>query len=1204
MITHNHVNVQLTFGHLADAPLSISVFLGQNFQIKYANRKALTSWGKEWQEVEGKTLTEIFPASFPSDLVDKMQSHAFALEKSFSASSVETTFFRNGKLQMGWYDITNQPLRDHDGVVIGILCFMTDVTESVLVSRQTKEREKYLTNFFKRAPVAIVSYRGPQFIVELANDKALGMWGKSIEEVKDRSLTEIFPQLDAEQRIRAVFDTSVEKFKKGEVHIVEEVELPFERNGKLESGWYTYIHEPYTDPDGNIIGVTAIAIDVTEQVMARRKTAASSYKLQVITDSLPSLISYVNKNEEYEFVNKAYEHWFGHSLNDLRGKKIAHLVGEQAYQKISEHIKRALSGEKETYEAWIPYKDGPNRYISATLIPHITETGVNGFFSLVNDLTERKLQEDSHRQNEQALRLIMEGVNAGTFEFDLNSRTIHASNELKSLLGLPKDQSISMELVGSVIHPEDLQFVLSNSTALLHTTNQFIAIDYRIIRQDNKAIRWMHSRSKLVFSDVDGKIIPERIIGFLLDITERKLIEEQLKEFNASLDQQVRSRTTELENINTILEKKNTELINSQSFLKQLIDSSVEVIAVVDKNLKYITVNSAFEKTTKLKANDVIGKSVTDVFESAGNSSQVEALKSALKGHSVNLNRYQAVTVPDMYVDTHFVPLVIKDQVEGVIIMVRDISKIVKTENELQSVIRQLQDAQQLTKLGSWEWNLKTGLVDWSDEMYRIYGYSEKFQVNFEKATERMLPEDAEKSKQRSKTQIAEAIKAFKTTGKRFFDISPTEFSLFLPNGTQKQVRSSGKIEMTEEGDVYRIFGAIQDVTELRITENELALTNSQLHEKNALLDSILTNSSNGISVSQLLFNEHGDVVDAKTILANDAAVRFSGLPKELYLTKPATFFDPNIIASPYGQACINTLKSGEPFITQYFLAYSSRWLELTVSRMDASHLIHIFTDVTAVKEAQLKLETSLEDLKRSNTNLEDFAYAASHDLNEPIRKFKIFIEQLKQDLKIDLNEKQINLIDRLENTANRMHSLVNSLLEYSYATKGIAEFVDVDLNITLQHVIEDLELVVQKKQAKIILQPLPCIKGNSRQLEQVFQNLISNALKYCKQEVIPEIRITTKTVVGQEVLSGKPSEILTQQFHLIEVLDNGIGFSPEYADSIFKMFTRLHTSTEYRGSGIGLAIVRKVIESHKGFIWADGEPGKGSAFRILLPVS
>ena len=414
-------------------------------------------------------------------------------------------------------------------------------------------------------------------------------------------------------------------------------------------------------------------------------------------------------------------------------------------------------------------------------------------------------------------------------------------------------------------------------------------------------------------------------------------------------------------------------------------------------------------------------------------------------------------------------------------------------------------------------------------------------------------------------------------------------------------------IPVFENDKVVNWYGTSTDISSQKIVEGELQTLvkgrTRQVEEKDTLLNSILENSSNGISVSRLMFDPHGNVVDAHTILANDAAVKYIGIPREDYLSKPATYFDPNIISSPYGQACINTLKTGEPFIMRYLVDFSSRWLELTVSRMDSTHLIHHFTDVTTIREAEMKLEKTLEDLRYSNANLEEFAYAASHDLKEPIRKTQYFASRLKSELKDSLNVEQLSMFERLEKSQDRMKKLIDDLLEYSQAAKGKADQEYIDLNNAIAVVLEDLELEIQRKSANIEIVDLPTILGNRRQIHQLFQNLIGNAIKYSRQNVPPEIRVTGKTVKGADVNRALPSDAHQETFHLISIADNGIGFDQMYADNIFKVFTRLHNNDEYKGSGIGLSIVKKVVESHNGFVWAESELEKGAVFFVLFPA-
>lgn len=445
---------------------------------------------------------------------------------------------------------------------------------------------------------------------------------------------------------------------------------------------------------------------------------------------------------------------------------------------------------------------------------------------------------------------------------------------------------------------------------------------------------------------------------------------------------------------------------------------------------------------------------------------------------------------------------------------------------------------------------------------------------------------------------------------------SADERPLVLPrNETVETVFVNFVYEPFREGDgtISGIIVVAIDVTQqvlarkkIEESEQELQLRvqerTEELVKQNRLVDNILRNSSNGISVSEMIRDETGMVIDARTILANEAAVKNIGLTKELYLSKTAKELDPGILHSPYGQSCIKTLETGEPFVTQYYLDITARWLELTVSKMDKDHLIHIFTDVTPIKEAQLQLERTIEELKRSNANLEHFAYAASHDLKEPVRKINIFSNRLKTELDESLTEDQRRIFGRMNNATHRMGVLIDDLLDYSHASKGVINVETIDLNKKVQLVLEDLDLQIQEKKAQITVDPLPVIEGSRRQIQQLFQNLIGNALKYSKAGEIPVIHITSKTLKGRDAVAKLTGEEGSQLYYLIEIKDNGIGFEQKYAEDIFNIFTRLHGAAEYSGSGIGLSIAKKVIENHKGYIWAESEPGEGTTFSFIIP--
>lgn len=399
------------------------------------------------------------------------------------------------------------------------------------------------------------------------------------------------------------------------------------------------------------------------------------------------------------------------------------------------------------------------------------------------------------------------------------------------------------------------------------------------------------------------------------------------------------------------------------------------------------------------------------------------------------------------------------------------------------------------------------------------------------------------------------------------------------------------------------VLTVVQDRTEEnRIIEQLKTQTEQLLTQKN-LLDNLLRHSPAGISITQVMRDEEGNVVDGRTVLANDSAIEYVGLPKEVYLNKTVREADPAIFESPLFQMALSTLVTGKPFYTQYFLEPTGRWLELSVAKMDNDNLINVFMDVTATKEAQLRQQKLLDELQRSNANLEEFAYAASHDLKEPIRKVLFFSDRLKKRLDGRLDDEDLRMFSRLEAANKRMGALVDDLLTYSAVSQRLQALHDVDLDQLLQVILDDLELEIEERGAKVFMSNLATIKGHQRQLQQLFQNLVGNALKYSKPGVAPEIIIRCQTRLGQETGLLLSPEELNRTFYTIEVSDNGIGFEQKDADRIFNVFQRLHGNSEYRGTGVGLAIARRVAQNHGGYINAESTPGEGATFRVYLPM-
>ena len=253
------------------------------------------------------------------------------------------------------------------------------------------------------------------------------------------------------------------------------------------------------------------------------------------------------------------------------------------------------------------------------------------------------------------------------------------------------------------------------------------------------------------------------------------------------------------------------------------------------------------------------------------------------------------------------------------------------------------------------------------------------------------------------------------------------------------------------------------------------------------------------------------------------------------------------------------------------------------------------------IKQLNLQLMDNNAELKAINEELDRFAYVASHDLQEPLRKIMLFSDKLSNKLK-DKNDPELkNSLDRIVRSSERMQSLINDLLKLSRHTHSADDFKSTDLNKILQGVLSDLEAELTRRNAQITVDQLPIIWAIPSQIQQLFQNLISNSLKFCKDACIPQVSISAEVLKGFQI-PGSNADQYDNTFYRIYVKDNGIGFDPKYAEDIFVVFKRLHSYHEFEGTGIGLSICKKIVEKHKGSITAESQPDQGSTFVITLP--
>lgn len=252
------------------------------------------------------------------------------------------------------------------------------------------------------------------------------------------------------------------------------------------------------------------------------------------------------------------------------------------------------------------------------------------------------------------------------------------------------------------------------------------------------------------------------------------------------------------------------------------------------------------------------------------------------------------------------------------------------------------------------------------------------------------------------------------------------------------------------------------------------------------------------------------------------------------------------------------------------------------------------------VKHLNRQLLENIASLEQANKDLDRFAFMASHDLQEPLRKIRMFSDRLALRYSNVMDDDGRTNIQRIHKAAERMQNLITDILTFSKISVDTPSFVDADMNVLISEVLVELDEEIKTRNAKVIVENLPTLSVNPSLIKPLFHNLIGNALKYSKKDTTPVVKISSE-VSAQ--LNGKATPAVSAKYCRIFIQDNGIGFDQKYAEEIFGMFKRLHHNSEFQGTGIGLALCKKIVEQHKGYISARSKVNEGSTFIVSLPV-
>ena len=508
-----------------------------------------------------------------------------------------------------------------------------------------------------------------------------------------------------------------------------------------------------------------------------------------------------------------------------------------------------------------------------------------------------------------------------------------------------------------------------------------------------------------------------------------------------------------------------------------------------------------------------------------------------------------------------------------------DITNLHEASQKLTQSEALLREAEAISHNGSWEWFIDENSFFWSDELFRIHGLlpsQNKIDLGYYATI--LHPEDS--------STFFDTLEKSKITRYPF----SLEYRIVKPNGDVRHLLLNGKYKVDYLENEYQVVGNTQDITELKNTT-------LQLDKSESIYRTIAKNVPDS---AVFLFDRKREL-----LLSEGPAI--SKIDPSGNLSQGIT------IEAMFGEDCERALSFYEAALegneNRYDQIINGKTFKITYNPVYSSTSSEIFGvmivmhDITDIKKAQQSLESKVSELNRSNSELEQFAYVASHDLQEPLRKIRAFGDRLQSKYGNQLPSDGIDYINRMQNASERMQTLIDDLLTFSRISRPNEDFKKVDLLEIMKGVMVDLEFTIDKKNARIEVLGNQTLKVIPSQMRQLFQNLISNSLKFTKEDVNPEIKIQIENINGIDFATEVLPLNQDIRYCKIELKDNGIGFNNDYAEKIFTLFQRLHTRNEYEGTGIGLAVCKKIVENHSGYIEAKGSEGSGALFNIYIPL-
>lgn len=967
----------------------------------------------------------------------------------------------------------------------------------------------------------------------------------------------------------------------GEPVYFENQPVPFYRNGKTEEVYWTFSYNPVYDENGKINGVFVTCVEITDKINYINQLETSKEELEFAIEATELGVFDLDPKTGKFSGNARLKEWFGLSPDEHIQLELAtNVIAAEDRERIVNAIKRTL-----TYESGGRYDEEYTIIHPVTKKARIVKAKGRAWFDddntayrfngTLQDITQNIEAQQEIAETNKLNNLILKSAGIGLFTVNLITGQIEYNREFATILtGDPDKKELSRKAFEKYVHPDDLS---DRQAALIEgaKTNEFY-YSPRVIWDDGT----IHRISVMANNTLDASGKPIAFSGTVKDIT---VLEDQRKALFES-EQRFRNMIEQAP-IATCLftgEDMRIDVANDLMLNVWGVDSSA-----IGKPL--------MEAVPELEGQPFIN--ILKEIYSTGIPYEAKAAPAVLRLNGV-LGTY--------YFDFTYKPLFdSKGEVYGIMDMAVDVTDQVLAQQRIAENQKQIFDSFEQAPVGIAILSRDNLTFTMANPFYAELVGRER-DVLIDKPLLEIVPE----LKGQGFEKLIEEVIA---TGTPYI---ATEVAVNIMRGDKLQtiyVDLTYQPRYNTDKSISGVLVVATDVTQQVLTRKKIETAQTALTDAIELAelatwrfnikDNTFTFSERfmewlGFDGTTKSIEEVYNTLPADYIEQVDDSIRTALIPGttgKYESEHPVINHITGQIRIIHAQAQILYDADGNP----EFLSGNAQ--NVTKERKLQQELEFLVKQRTEELEAaNTGLEAAINALQQNNMELQQFAYIASHDLQEPTRKISMFSKMLMQNLgKID--DRSALYLNKINSSAERMGNLISDILAYSQLSKNSDLIEMVDLNTVISDCVTDFELVIEESEAEIHTDNLPAIEGIPRQMSQLFANLISNSLKYRRENTAPVIAISSTLLPAGTAPKYNLDEDTT--YYCIEFTDNGIGFNQEYSDKIFNIFQRLHGKSEYSGTGIGLSICKKIVQNHHGHIEASSVKGSGAKFIVILPA-